>query len=321
MVDEFSLINTYFNHSHSIRSDTTLGIGDDCAIIQPGDGQPLVVTTDTLVEGVHFHIGTDPGDIGYKAAAVNLSDIASMGAKPAWATLSLSLPDHNREWLKAFSAGFTDLLSTHGVDLIGGDTVKGPLVVTVQIIGKTQNGAALTRSGALSGESIMVTGSLGDAALALKYQNGEITLRPDEVECLLSRLNRPTPRVEEGVLLSDLASACIDISDGLISDLGHVVRASGVGATLRIDQLPCSHPVATYQQVTGDFVPSVAGGDDYELCVVVPGEAKQEAIERLLGVGTRLTKIGVITDGEGVEVVDREGQVRSDLDRGYNHFE
>ncbi len=321
MVDEFSLIETYFKDIPPLRPDTRLGVGDDCAIVRTGDNDELVITTDTLVEGVHFLAATDPGDIGYKAAAVNLSDIASMGAIPAWATLALSLPHPDHKWLKAFSAGFINLLSTYGVDLVGGDTVKGPNVITVQMMGKIESGTALTRSGAHQGESVMVTGSLGDAALGLKQLKGELSVNSPAADYLLSRLNRPTPRVEEGVLLRDLATACIDISDGLISDLGHIVKASGVGATLELDQIPCSPLVTNYQKATGDFAPSISGGDDYELCVVVPEDAQQEAVERLLEVGTQLTKVGVITDGERVEVVDSLGQSKTDPSKGYNHFE
>ncbi|MGB5467180.1 MAG: thiamine-phosphate kinase, partial [Sedimenticolaceae bacterium] len=238
-VSEFDLIRDYFARATGARADVLLGIGDDCALLRPPPGLALAVSVDTLVAGRHFLVDADPLHLGHKALAVNLSDLAAMGAQPAWATLALTLPQVDRNWLRAFMDGFAALAATHDVQLVGGDTTRGPLSITVQVHGFVDSLLALRRSGARAGDRIMVSGTVGDAGLALQLmqQNpggGSVDSR------LSRRLDRPTPRVALGRLLVGQASAAIDVSDGLIADLGHICDASGVGARVELARLPLS---------------------------------------------------------------------------------
>ncbi len=257
-LSEFKLIQRFFANSGTHRADVRVGVGDDCAVLHLPAGKELVVSMDTLVEGVHFFKNADPESLGHKSLAVNLSDLAAMGAEPAWATLALTLPSVDEGWLEAFCRGFSSLAATHNVQLIGGDTTQGPLNITIQAHGFVDPGAALRRDGAQLGDLIYVTGTLGDAGLAL--QATERTRLPLSIQ---SRLDRPTPRLTEGQALVGLASAAIDISDGLISDLGHICDASGVGATLYVKDLPCSQAVRDYIKVSDDWALPLSTGDDY----------------------------------------------------------
>lgn len=300
---EFDIISQFFSQKNSRRDDVILGIGDDAAIISVPPDQQLVVTMDTLVAGVHFPLDTHPYDIGYKTAAVNLSDLAAMGATPAWATLALTLPEADAEWLKAFSHGLFELLSKYHVQLIGGDLTKGPLTLTLQAHGFTPAGKALTRRGAKPGDLIFVSGTLGDAALGLQIAQKKISIEPHLAQYAINRLNRPEPRVELGIALRDKAHAAIDISDGLTADLQHILTLSNVGAKLDVEKIPLS-PALKSLPFESALSLALSGGDDYELCVTVPPHL-QNALPNTL------TLIGVITENLGLNGIPT---------KGYQHF-
>lgn len=317
---EFSLIDRYFAARAQRRADVVLGIGDDAALVDVPAGESLAVAVDTLVEGVHFPAGTAPADVGHKALAVNLSDLAAMGAEPRWATLALTLPQADAAWVAAFADGFFALAERFQVELIGGDTTRGPLTVSVQILGTVPAGQALRRSGARPGDRIFVTGTLGDAGLALRrlQAGGDATAEP--WPALLVRLQRPEPRVAAGLALRGLASAAIDVSDGLAADLGHVLAAGGVGATLRVDRLPRS---AAFRQAVAVGGPDWHGlpltaGDDYELCFTVPA-AQADAVVARLG-GLAVTPIGEIDAQPGLRCVTDDGRAYCIGRDGYEHF-
>jgi len=316
---EFDLIARYFSRPRVRRSDVVLGVGDDCALLEVPPGRQLAVSIDTLVEGTHFACGAEPRALGHKALAVNLSDLAAMGAEPAWATLALTLPTADEDWVEAFAAGFLALAEVHGVQLVGGDTTRGPRSVTVQVHGFVEPGRALRRDGARPGDLVYVTGSLGDAGLALLAQQG-LFVGLGSVAGLRERLDRPTPRLAEGRALVGIASAAIDVSDGLAADLGHICAASGVGATLYLDRLPCSTAVRTYVAETGDWSVPVAAGDDYELCVTVPA-ARQGEIEALAAeLPAGLHWVGMIERPPGVRLVLPDGSMLDRAPAGYDHF-
>lgn len=296
-----------------------LGVGDDCALLRPPPGKELAVTTDTLVEGVHFFPGTDPEALGYKALAVNLSDLAAMGAKPLWTLLSLTLPTADPEWLEPFSRGFLDLARTHGVRLVGGDTTHGPLSITVTLHGSVTPGRALRRDGARPGDRIYVTGTVGDAGVGLLVRQGLQQPSPDG-ETLLQRLDRPQPRLAAGRALVGIASAAIDLSDGLLADLGHICENSGVGAELQTERLPLSPAVREYLAGGGDWGAVVAGGDDYELCFTVPPDREPLLQTAGRGCDCSLTRIGVINAGGGVRCRLPDGRELELRRPGYDHF-
>lgn len=319
---EFDIITRYFSQATASRDDVVLGIGDDAALIVPPDGQQLAIAIDTLVAGVHFPVQTDPYDIGWKALAVNLSDLAAMGAEPAWFTLALTAEQADEAWLSAFSQGMADLAGHYNMQLIGGDTTRGPLTVTVQIGGYVPGDQALHRQGARMGDEIWVSGTPGDAALGLRLMQEGIPVDQTTGEFLTGRLNRPQPRVELGMALRDLATSCIDISDGLVADLGHICDASDCGALLRFEQLPVSRIA---RQVIMDYPDyanlPLAGGDDYELCFTAPGDSHaliQAVADRL---DCALTLIGEITAGPGVSCLDGQGQPMPLTRSGYRHFD
>ncbi|MFP5506443.1 MAG: thiamine-phosphate kinase [Gammaproteobacteria bacterium] len=320
---EFSLIDRFFAAPAARRGDIAVGIGDDAAVVDVPAGQQLVVATDTLVAGVHFPETATAADIGHKALAVNLSDLAAMGARPAWATLALTLPDADAAWLEAFARGFFALAERTGVALIGGDTTRGPLTVTVQILGLVPTGAALLRSGARPGDRIYVSGSLGDAALALQWLSGAVIVGGNARTHLEARLHRPEPRLALGARLREVASAAIDVSDGLLADLGHLLDASGFGATLWVDRLPRSDAFRTV--VAGPQAPAwyelpLAGGDDYELCFSAAPE-HVAALEMLADeLGIALTPIGEIDAEPGLRCRRDDGSDYAPARRGYEHF-
>jgi len=315
MAAEFDLIQRYFSHIGAPRDDVALGIGDDCALLQVPEGQQLAVSIDTLVEGVHFVAGSDPESLGHKALAVNLSDLAAMGARPAWVTLALTLPLADADWLAAFSQGFAALARQTGVQLVGGDTTRGPLSISIQVHGFIGIDGALRRSGAAPGELIAVTGHLGDAGLALQQQLAGTPRTP-----LWQRLERPLPRLAAGQSLVGLASAAIDISDGLVADLGHICRASGVGASLELSRLPLSPAVHEQVQGSGDWSLPLSAGDDYELCVTVPAADWGAAAQRVTAAGDVLTRIGVIETEPGIRCRTADGGLVRPLEDGYQHF-
>lgn len=299
------------------RDDVVLGIGDDAAILRVPAGRDLVIAMDTLNGGVHFPEDTAPADIGWKALAVNLSDLAAMAATPAWCTLSLSLPQPDAAWVDGFLDGFLALAIQHEVALVGGDTTRGPLSVCVTVHGLVEPRGALRRSGARVGDDVWVTGTLGDAAGALRqWQAGE-TITP----ALRARLDRPTPRVAAGRALAGIASACIDVSDGLLADLGHVCRASRVGAQLDVDALPASDALRAAFDRDGVRALQSGGGDDYELCFTAPKTACLAVESASLACGAPATRIGRITADAGeIALHDAQGVAWSPPRRGYEHF-
>ncbi len=316
---EFSLIDRIRART-AARADIALGIGDDAALLQPQAGLQLVVTADTLNSGVHFPPETPAADIGWKTLAVNLSDLAAMGAQPAWCTLALSLPNAEEVWVDGFADGFFALADTHGIVLIGGDTTRGPLSLSVTAMGQVTPGSALRRDAAQVGDDIWVSGTLGDAAIALRaWQGGTLDVRgPAEdaqVEHLRLRLARPTPRVALGRALVGVAHAAVDVSDGLLADLGHICARSGAGARIDPACLPLSAAARARVGDTHARDAALRGGDDYELCFTAPA-AKRAAIEAL---GERLvlplTRIGEMVQGQGVVA---DGNERGTA--GYEHF-
>ena len=318
---EFSIIEKYFaTVTHGEADDVRIGIGDDAAVIIPHSGQDLLIAIDTLNSGIHFPERTSAFDIAYKALAVNLSDIAAMGGTPAWFTLSVSLPEIDHEWLKDFCLGLSQLANAFNLKLIGGDTTKGPLSVTVQIAGYAERKKALTRAGARLGDNIYVTGTLGDAAAGLRLsQQGNNESNPEH-QYLLGRLNRPTPRINIGLAIRPYASSCIDISDGLVADLGHILQQSKVGAVIDPDSIPCSAELLSLvkdkQQQLGW---ALSHGDDYELCFTAAPEYHQ-AIEQLSEqTGCVITKIGSIREHAGLFVNEGDKLVKAEYS-GFDHF-
>jgi len=311
-LDEFALIRRYFTHP-TARRDVSLSVGDDAALLVPGTNQELAVTTDTLLAGVHFAPDLPPDAVGYRALAVNLSDIAAMGATPCWATLALSLPDGNEGWVAAFARGFLDLADEFDVALVGGDTVKGPLGITVQLIGQVPAGQALTRGGAQPGDVVMVSGTLGLAAAALQLRNSGLPVP----EAAAHRFDRPYPRIELGVALRNRASAGIDLADGLAGDIVHILTASGCGASLDVEKLPIPD--------LGDaFTPDqrlslvLDGGDDYELCFTCPAHTADALSEDPLFAGC--CRIGAVEIQPGLRLRAPDGGTSDYRGRAYRHF-
>lgn len=307
---EFDLIARYFKAPTKRHDTTQLGIGDDCAVLRVPAGFELALTTDTMVEQIHFLAGTDPEALGHKLLAVNLSDLASMGAQPLAVMLALTLPKADASWLAAFARGFLALAERYQVDLIGGDTTQGPLTLTVQAIGLLPIGQALKRSTAQIGDIVCVTGNLGDAGLGLKIAQGNYAAMHTE-EALI-RFNRPEPRVLDGLALSGIASAAIDISDGLVADLGHIAQQSGVGIELSYEHLALSPAVQRYISSTDDWQMPLLAGDDYELGFTI----SQENLGKL---NRPYVQIGRVIEGNGV-VVYKEGIQQILTGRGYEHF-
>ena len=308
-VSEFALIQRFFTQQPVKNPSTRLGIGDDCALMSIPEGFELAITTDTMVENVHFFAGTDPELLGHKLLAVNLSDLAAMGAKPVSVTLALTLPEVDETWLTAFARGLLSLAECYSVDLIGGDTTSGPLTLTVQAMGLVPKGQALMRSAARPGDFIYMTGCLGDAGLGLKIKQG---YRCTDSDAALTRFNRPEPQIEAGQALIGIANACIDLSDGLAGDLGHILEQSRVGACLDWDALPLSKAVLAYINDTGDWSMPLTAGDDYELCFTVsPEQAGQLSIPA--------TKIGIIDSQPGLRL-NKSGTITPLEVKGFEHF-
>lgn len=318
-LSEFDLIHTFFSDASGARDDVVLGVGDDCALLLPPAGMELAITTDTLVEGVHFSVGADPEALGHKSLAVNLSDLAAMGAEPAWVTLALTLPESATDWLAAFSRGFLSLARQHRVALIGGDTTRGPLSITVTAHGLVKPGAALRRSGAKVGDGIYVTGTLGDAGLALLGRQGRYSGATGLAE-LERRLDWPQPRLLAGRSMLGVASAAIDISDGLLADLGHICEQSRVAARIYLEQIPISSQIKTYLQQGGDWATVLAAGDDYELCLTIPPQQEPLLENIRADLDCALTLVGAIEPGSGVSCIQADGAVLADPCPGYEHF-
>lgn len=316
-MDEFALIDRFFKQKGVRRDDVTLGIGDDAAVVRPEAGHELAITTDVLVQGVHFPEATEPAAVGHKALAVNLSDIAAMGAAPAWATLGLTLQGSDEKWLESFCSGFFSLAEKFEVQLVGGDVTRGALTIAVQVTGIGHDAGWLTRSGARVGDDIYVSGTLGDAALGLQVHTNALTAAEADRVFFLNRLERPTPRVALGRAIAGYATAAIDISDGLVADLGHVCQCSGVGALVDVARLPISESYRKYFSSVG-WEPAIGFGDDYELCFTASPENASQIEQLGAQSECSVTRIGRIETGALRWV--HEGQPFSVHDQGYRHF-
>ncbi len=314
---EFDLIARHFTRP---AANAVLGVGDDCALVDVTNGMDLAVSTDTMVSGTHFFPDVDPENLGHKALAVNLSDMAAMGAMPYWAMLALTIPAVDHHWLEAFAKGFFDLASEFNVSLIGGDTTRGPLTLTVTIMGEVPAGAALRRSGAKVGNDIWVSGNIGDAALAVAHRHGRLVLGAEDYREAVMRLYEPSPRVQLGQALRGLATAAIDVSDGLLADLTHICRLSGVGVTVELAQVPVSSIGAKHINSDEGRTAIVAGGDDYELCFTAHPNSR-DSIEDLTNVlGVPITRVGQIKRGKGLSLLGGDGKPVKIDGRGYDHF-
>ena len=303
------------------RDDVVLGIGDDAALLAPPAGQQLVAACDTLNQGVHFPLNAEPADVGWKALAVNLSDLAAMGATPAWVLLSLALPAADEGFVDAFLDGFFELAECSDVALVGGDTTHGPLSITVTALGLVPAGSALRRAGAQPGDVVCVSGTLGDAAGALHLIHAEVeaSVSP-HVQALHQRMRRPRPRLALGRALRDRAHAAIDVSDGLLADLGHLARASGVGIELDADALPCSPALAACFEPAERLRLQAIGGDDYELAFTLPQVQFDALCAAWSDSKLPLTRIGRVVEGEGVLLRDAQGAPVVFERSGWEHF-
>ena len=317
MTPEFNLIKKFFTPPQT-RAD--LGVGDDAALIRVSEGNQLAISSDMLVAGTHFFNDCGPYLIGWKSLAVNISDMAAMGAQPKWATLSLALAEINEVWLDEFSRGFFACANIFNVDLIGGDTTRGPLTLNVTIMGETPHGQALKRSGAKAGEDIWVSGTLGNAAFALAAMQKRIILTGEELNICRAALEQPQPRVNLGLELRNIATSAIDISDGLLADLGHILKASGVGAEIHFNQIPRSEIVSNHLQQEQAISMIVAGGDDYELCFTAP-KSQHDAIEKLSHkLALRLSCIGNITSSPDLILRGKDDEIMNIKETGFDHF-
>ena len=339
MSQEFELIDQYFLPlSQNLMTDE-VGIGDDGAVMTPPANHQLVVVTDTMVEGVHFPIDTLPQDIAWKAVAVNLSDLAAMGAKPGFISLALTLPENEQAWLHSFSAGLAAVCSQYQAPLIGGDTTKGPLCITVTAHGWVERGGALLRSGAQAGDIIAISGVIGDAGLGLKFalnpllESEQACLNDVDIQSCLTALNRPNPQLELGQLLQQHACSAIDISDGLLADLSHILEQSNkrlglqaenaMGAELDLDALPLSSAMQKWIEKTNEWQLPLSAGDDYQLCFTVKPEnwVQLKALSESLGLS--IHKVGHVTEQPGVVIKDVRGlshALNNVDDLGYQHF-
>lgn len=316
MPSEFDLIQRFFTRA---TPSALLGVGDDAALLTPAPGMALAVSADMLVEGRHFSPGDSPGAIGHKSLAVNLSDMAAMGAQPRWALLSLALPEADETWLKDFAGGFFGLAEKFGVELVGGDTTRGPRNISVQIIGEVPANKALRRDGAKVGDEIWVSGHLGAAAVALAHHQGKLQLEPLEAAACLPALHVPQPRIALGLALRGIASAAIDISDGLLADLGHILERSRVGAEIRFETLPMADAVKA--RLDSGLIRRcvLAGGDDYELCFTAPAERHTDIAALAEVLELPLTPIGHIRTETGLTLL-QDGRPMAVEATGFDHF-
>jgi len=317
MTPEFDLIRKYFTFP---VKHTILGAGDDAALICISNGMELAVSTDMLVLGRHFFLDTDPQKLGYKTLAVNLSDMAAMGATPKWVTLSLALPDANEVWIEAFMQGFIGLALKYDVDLVGGDITRGPLNLCAQIMGEVSAGKALRRDAAKAGDDVWVSGHLGDAALVLAHLQRKTELDTHEVVASLPFLNAPQPRVALGQALLHIAHSAIDISDGLVADLGHIAVRSRVSAVIELNLIPKSEMIAKRISDPIALQALLAGGDDYELCFTAAQKSRDQINTLSRKLGLAITRIGEIEPGAGVVVHDLSGKAMQLKETGFDQF-
>lgn len=321
---EFDLIRRFFQRP---VHHAALGVGDDCALLAPQPGMQLAISSDMLVEGRHFFADVDPAALGHKALAVNLSDLAACGARPLAFTLALALPRVDEAWVGGFAQGLLALADAHGCELIGGDTTQGPLNICITVFGEVPAGQALLRSGARPGDDIYASGTLGDARLALEAMLGHVALPLEALQAARRRLERPTPRVALGLALRGIASSALDVSDGLTGDLGHILRASGVGATL--DAQATSQLIAARALFTSpdSSLPpdllhqcTLAGGDDYELAFTAPASRREAVQEAARHAGVPVTRIGTVEGTPGLRVMDGNGQPLAARYASFDHF-
>lgn len=319
MTPEFNLIARYFTRP---AKRAVLGIGDDCALVKISAGCEFAISTDTLVESIHFFPHADAEKLGHKSLAVNLSDLAAMGATPRYVTLALTLPTIDDPWLAAFSRGFFSLADEFDVELIGGDTTRGPLSITLTVMGEIEAGRALRREGAAAGDDIWVSGTLGGAALALMHMQTKIPLQPNIFARVEDRLHCPQPRVTLGQMLIGVASAAIDISDGLVADLRHICERSKLSAVIERDLLPLASPLMSLRADMRDEC-VLSGGDDYELCFTAPVAARAEIEIAGAKCGVAVTRVGsmkMLDANQLVKVIDESGQDVSPKKSGFDHF-
>ena len=321
---EFDLIARYFTRP---VHRAMLGVGDDCALLAPAPGMQLAVSSDMLVEGRHFFAGTDPERLGHKALAVNLSDLAACGARPLAFTLALALPQVDAAWLEGFSRGLLQLADAHGCELVGGDTTQGPLNICITVFGEVPTGQALLRSGAQPGDDIYVSGTLGEARLALDALRGQFALPANMLAHLRQRLERPTPRVALGLALRGVASSALDLSDGLLGDLGHILRASGVGACIdtskTINLIAISaRSISATGQFDADYLQqcTLAGGDDYELAFTAAPARRGAVAAAAQASGTAVARIGVVEGAPGLRLIDAQGRPVAQRYASFDHF-
>jgi len=319
MTPEFNLIKQHFTRP---TRNTNLGVGDDAALISIGTGMELAVSADMLVVGTHFFANCHPYQLGWKSLAVNISDMAAMGANPKWATLAIALPEVNQVWLAEFSRGFFACADAFNVDLIGGDTTRGPLTISVQIMGEVPIGKAIKRNGAKVNDEIWISGKLGDATLALRHIQGKLILPEDVFVFCAKALHTPQPRVALGLALQDIANSAIDISDGLLADLDHILEQSKIGAILELKNIPhCSYtgfPIDLHDENFRTMV--LAGGDDYELCFTAPLEKHTEILKLSESTKLPLKCIGHITANTGLIVHGLQNEILDIKETGFDHF-
>ncbi len=319
-MQEFETIDKFFKSNGVTRKDVNLGIGDDAAIVTVPDNYQLAITTDTLVSGVHFFADMDPRALGHRVVAVNLSDLAAMGAEPAWISLALTMPEVDENWLAEFSSGMHEIAEYFNVQIIGGDTTQGPLTISICAKGFVPNDKALTRSGAKNGDWIYVSGQLGDSGVAIDAHKGKLTLTSRHLASVTKRFHFPSPRVAAGQVLRGMASAAIDISDGLLSDLGHVLKQSGVGAHINIDKIPVSDALMESLNFEQRVPYMLAYGDDYELLFTVPEDKKGMLDINLSQYGVKAVCIGQVKGNAGEIALFNEGAPYTFEGNGFEHF-
>ncbi len=319
MLSEFDLIARYFTRMPRAGTAVTLGVGDDCALIAPPAGCELAISTDMLVEGRHFFAGADAHALGHQALAVNLSDLAATGAQPIGYTLALALPAIDEAWLAAFAKGMFALADQHEIALIGGDTTKGPLTICITVFGHLPTGQALRRDAAITGDDLWVSGTLGDARLALAALQNHLPLDPLHLALATDRLHRPQPRVALGLSLRNIAHAAIDVSDGLLGDLGHILKRSGVGAMIHADALPVGPALKATQSQSIQYEFALNGGDDYELCFTAAATDRDAIIAAAQSCDTPVTRIGSIT-AAGLQIADAKGNAVAITSHSFDHF-
>jgi thiamine-monophosphate kinase len=317
MNSEFDLIARYFSRP---THNAILGVGDDAALVRPSEGAEIAVSSDTLVAGIHFLSDAQPRAVGHKALAVNLSDLAAMGARPRWVLLAITLPQIDANWLSEFADAFYRLAQNYGVDLIGGDTTRGPLAITVTVIGEVSSGMALQRDSARPGDDIWVSGQIGSAALALAHLRGDVRLKGGGLQECLAKLHTPEPRIDLGRELAGVANSAIDVSDGLVADAEHIAQRSDVRMEISYADVPCAPEVMSMKDQPLARQAILAGGDDYELLFSAPPDrsALIDAISARLRLA--LSRIGRVRAGSGVVVLDESGKAIELKVKGHDHF-